>query len=116
MTSVGGEVFAKVRRHEELSETTVSDLRERADEIQSLVTSAPGTEHSRIIDTPDGLVLLLVGCDERSLVDAGQRFAAWGEANVCGFPSSSQFSGMLLPAFAMVISSGSNGPEKASKR
>lgn len=78
-------MFATVRRYEGLSEPTVAALRERAAEIATVLGSVPGIGGWQLIRTRDGVIVVTLGDDEASLVEAGRRFVAWLEARVRGF-------------------------------
>lgn len=71
--------------YEGLSEATIDGLREQAAAIAAVRAAVPGIGGSELIRTRDGVILVTVGQDEASLVEAGRRFVAWVEAHVRGF-------------------------------
>ncbi len=79
-------MFATVRRYARLPPSTVDGLGSRADDLRLLLLGIPGCSCAHLIRTREGVVLVTLGDDEPSLVEAGRRFAAWTGAHVPGFP------------------------------
>ena len=57
----------------------------RTTEIGAVLASVPGSLDTLLVRTRDGLLLIVVGTDERSLVEAGRRFRAWVDDEIEGF-------------------------------
>jgi len=78
-------MFATVRRYVGLPEPVVGRLFAIADDLGVLLATSPGFRDVRLIRTREGLLVVLTGTDEASLVECGRRFVAWVDARVEGF-------------------------------
>ena len=78
-------MFATVRRYAGLPDATVAAVTERTTEIGAVLASVPGSVNALLIRTREGLLLLTVGADEPSLIEAGRRFRAWVDDEIEGF-------------------------------
>lgn len=78
-------MFATVRRYAPLTGSTVAAVTERANEIGAVLSSVPGAVDALLIRTREGLLLMTVGEDEPSLIEAGRRFRAWIDDEIDGF-------------------------------
>lgn len=78
-------MFATVRRYADLPDATVAAVSERSNEIGAVLASVPGSVDALLIRTREGLLLLTVGPDEPSLIEAGRRFRAWVDDEIEGF-------------------------------
>jgi hypothetical protein len=78
-------MFATVRRYAGMSEATIAEICERADDISNVLASVPGSRGAHLIRTRDGLILVTTGADEPSLVESGRRVRAWLDDQVSEF-------------------------------
>ena len=83
-------MFATVRRYAPLPDSTVVAATERANEIGAVLASVPGSVDALLIRTREGLLLLTVGRDEPSLIEAGRRFRAWVDDEIEGFDAAGE--------------------------
>jgi hypothetical protein len=75
-------MFAAVRRYAGLEGTVVRGLVENSAAIRAALTSGPGSRGCHVIGTRDGLIVVTVGDDESSVIEAGRRFVAWIDRHV----------------------------------
>lgn len=69
-------MFASVRRY--VLEPTLADaVSDCAGDVGALLAELPGCAGGHLIRTRDGLIVVLLGDDERAAAYAGTRFAAW---------------------------------------
>ena len=78
-------MFASVRRYVDLPDPVVQRVFGIADDLGELLARAPGFSDLRMVRTEDGLLVVLTGTDEASLIECGRRFVAWVDARVEGF-------------------------------
>jgi hypothetical protein len=71
-----------VRRYVGLDASLVEDVGAHAGAICRALTSAPGSSRCEVIATREGLIVISVGEDEVSVVEAGRRFVAWAEEHM----------------------------------
>lgn len=83
-------MFATVRRYAPLPDSTIAAASERANEIGAVLASVPGSVDALLIRTREGLLLLTVGRDEPSLIEAGRRFRAWADDEIEGFDAAGE--------------------------
>ncbi|HSL76563.1 MAG TPA: hypothetical protein VK867_06445 [Candidatus Limnocylindrales bacterium] len=83
-------MFATVRRYASLPDATVAAVNERTNEISAVLASVPGSVDALLIRTREGLLLLQVGPDEPSLIEAGRRFRAWVDDEIEGFDAAGE--------------------------
>jgi hypothetical protein len=96
-------MFATIRRYAPLPGATVAAVSERATEIGAVLASVPGSVEALLIRTREGLLLLTVGEDEPSLIEAGRRFRAWIDDEIDGFDEAGEpelWSGPVLTGTA----------------
>jgi hypothetical protein len=76
-------MFAAVRcyaRQEPLTDTLVG----HAAPIRDALMAVPGSRGCEVIGTREGLIVVVVGDDGASVVEAGRRFAAWVDRHLPG--------------------------------
>lgn len=74
-------MFASVRRY--VLEPWLADaVSARAGDVGRLLAELPGCTGGHLIRTRDGLIVVLLGDDERAAAYAGTRFAAWAHRRV----------------------------------
>jgi hypothetical protein len=70
-------MFASIRRYAPLPTATHEAFAARAVDIRHLLRSVPGAIDSALIQTHDGVALVIYTHDETSAVESGRRFVAW---------------------------------------
>lgn len=78
-------MFATVRRYAVIAPGTLDSLVDQADEIRDVLESVPGTEGGLVIRSRDGVIVVAVGKDERSVMESSRRFVAWSSRHVAAF-------------------------------
>ena len=78
-------MFATVRRYVGLPDPVVGRVFALAGDLGALLAASPGFGDVRLIRTREGLLVVLTGTDEASLVESGRRFVAWVDTRVEGF-------------------------------
>jgi hypothetical protein len=94
-------MFATVRRYTRLAPSAVDALEDHSREVRSVLAGVPGFTEAHLIRTRDGLILVTLGEDEGTLVEAGRRFVAWADRHVPAFrlaPQAHVWAGHVLPA------------------
>jgi hypothetical protein len=92
-------VFATVRSYAITTEETVDSLADQAQEIRAVLSSVPGTEGGLVIRSRDGVIVVALGTDERSVMESSRRFVAWSMRHVVAFrdiPAPEVWSGEVL--------------------
>ena len=75
-------MFAAVRRYREVDGWLVDEMAAQAVAISEAMTSAPGSRGCEVIRTREGLIVVALGDDEGSVIEAGRRFVAWIDRHV----------------------------------
>ena len=75
-------MFAAVRRYSGLDGSLVDELVANDRAICEALTSAPGSRGCDVIRTREGLIVVTLGDDEGSVVEAGRRFVTWLDGHV----------------------------------
>lgn len=94
-------MFATVRRYTRLAPSAVDALADHSGEVRSVLAGVPGFAEAHLIRTRDGLILVTLGEDEGTLVEAGRRFVAWADRHVPAFrlaPQARVWAGDVLPS------------------
>lgn len=75
-------MFAAVRRYSGPGESLVDALVGRTAAIHEALVEAAGVCGGDVISTREGLIVVVVGEDEDSVVEAERRFAVWAERDL----------------------------------
>ena len=78
-------VFATVRCYAGATPATIASLCAREADIQAVLASVPGTRGGHVIRSRDGVIVVAVGVDERSVIESSRRFVAWCTRHVVAF-------------------------------
>jgi hypothetical protein len=70
-------MFAAVRRYHGLEGSFVDEIVGNGRAICQALTSAPGARGCDVIRTREGLIVVTLGDDERSVIESGRRFVTW---------------------------------------
>ena len=75
-------MFAAVRRYAGLDRSVVGDVAAHAAALRSALEATPGSCGCQVISTREGLIVIALGDDEGSVVEAGRRFVAMVDHHV----------------------------------
>ena len=78
-------MFASVRSYAGATPETIDSLCAREGEVRAVLASVPGTRGGHVIRSRDGVIVVALGADERSVMESSRRFVAWCKRHVIAF-------------------------------
>lgn len=78
-------MFATVRCYSGATPETIDSVCAMEEAIRAVLASVPGTRGSYVIRSRDGVIVVALGVDERSVMESNRRFVAWCKRHVVGF-------------------------------
>lgn len=78
-------MFATVRCYSGATPKTIDSLCASEEAIVAVLASVPGTRGGHVMRSRDGVIVVALGVDERSVMESSRRFVAWCKRHVAAF-------------------------------